>query len=165
MNGVPDLLPFIVLTAVLDADARPASLTRSHGAAYERALKATQGKAISGLELVELSISKAAHAAVRKHLRLPAETAGLYDVFPLAARLPPDVRVAAAQFLAAEPLWNLDAQGVFGKTGLSVRLNLPRGWSKDPKAVHEKLVEAGALDLSEGAIDTFKAIKAAFDAG
>jgi len=165
MNGVPDSRPFIVLTAVLDAEARPASITRSHGAGYERALRATAGKAISGVELVELPIGKLAHAALRKHLGLPADTAGVYDVFPLVARLPPQVRVAAAQFLAAESLWNLDAQGVFGKGGLSVKLKLPQGWAKDPQAVHAKLVESGALELSDDAIATFKAVKSAFDAG
>jgi hypothetical protein len=163
MNGVPDSRPFIVLTAVMDVDARSASVTRSHGEAYERVLRATSGQAISGLELVELPIPKQAHAALRRHLGLPPDTAGVYDVFPLVARLNPAVRTAAAQFLAAESLWNLDAQGVFGKGGLSVRLKLPEGWSKEPQAVHAKLVESGALDLSAEAIETFKAVKTAFD--
>lgn len=164
MNGVPDSRPFIVLTAVMDADARSASITRCHGEAYERVLRATAGQAISGLELIELPISRHAHAALRKHLKLGPDTAGVYDVFPLVAKLSPAVRTAAAQFLAAESLWNLDAQGVFGKGGPGVRLKLPDGWSKEPQSVHAKLVESGALELSDSAIETFKAVKAAFDA-
>jgi len=72
------------------------------------------------------------------------------------------VRKAAAQFLAAEALWNLDAQGIFGRQVLSVKLDLPAGWDKDPKAVHQKLIEAGALELTPEAVETYKAIKSAF---
>ena len=162
MNGATEKGPFIVLTSVLDVDARPASITRSHGAAFERAIAATQGHAIANLDLVELPIDKAAHAALRKHLGLPDDRAGVYDLFPLPATLAPHVRKAAAQFLAAEALWNLDAQGAFGANTLSIKLDLPDGWDKDPKAIHEKLVEAGALELSDGAVETYRAIKAAW---
>lgn len=163
-SGESEKGPFIVLTAVLDADARPASVTRSHGAAFERALSATKGHAIASLDLVELPIDKAAHTALRKHLGLPEDQAGVYDVFPLPATLSPEVRKAAAQFLAAESLWTLDAQGVFGSGVLSVKLDLPDGWDKDPKAIHEKLVEAGALELSDAAVETYRAIKEAWNA-
>ncbi|MFT3922349.1 MAG: hypothetical protein QM778_07430 [Myxococcales bacterium] len=164
MGGSEAQNPFIVITAVLDAEARPAAVTRSHGEAYDRALKATKGKAISNLDLVELPIDRAAHAALRKHLGLPEEQAGVYDVFPLSPTLAPAVRKAAGQFLAAESLWSLDAQGVFGDA-LSVKLELPAGWEKDPKAIHQKLVESGALELSEDAVATYRAIKEAWNAG
>jgi len=164
MGGSEAQKPFIVITAVLDAEARPAAVTRSHGEAFDRALKATKGKAISNLDLVELPIDRAAHAALRKHLGLPEEQAGVYDVFPLSPTLAPAVRKAAGQFLAAESLWSLDAQGVFGDA-LSVKLELPEGWEKDPKAIHQKLVESGALELSEDAVATYRAIKEAWNAG
>jgi hypothetical protein len=162
MSGAKETGPFIVITSVLDADARPASITRSHGEAFERALSATQGQSIENLDLVELTIDAAAHAALRRHLGLPQDQAGVYEVFPLAPTLDPNVRRAAAQFLAAEALWTLDAQGVFGKDVLSVKLDLPQGWEKDPQAIHQKLVEAGALELSEEAVETFRAIKTAW---
>ena len=38
-----------------------------------------------------------------------------------------------------------------------------RLWSRDPKEVHQKLMEAGALELSPSAIETFKAVKTAWD--
>jgi hypothetical protein len=40
-----------------------------------------------------------------------------------------------------------------------VKLDLPPGWDKDPKAIHEKLVESGALELSDAAVETYRAIK------
>jgi hypothetical protein len=89
---------------------------------------------------------------------------GVYDVFPLPASLQVPVRRAAAQFLAAESLWTHDAQGVFGGDALSVKLDLPRGWEKDPQAIHAKLLEAGALDLSEEAVETYRVIKQAWSA-
>ena len=162
MSGNKRTGPFIVLTSVLDAEARPASITRSHGEAFERLLPATSGHEVAGVDLVELPIHHAAHLALRKHLGLGEDQAGIYDVFPLSPTLDPAVRKAAAQFLAAEALWNLDAQGIFGRQVLSVKLDLPKGWDRDPKAVHQKLVEAGALELSPEAVETYKAIKAAF---
>jgi hypothetical protein len=165
MGGSPASAPFIVLTAVLDSEARPAAVTRVHGEAFERALRATKGHAISNLDLIELPIGRAAHAALRKHLGLAEDQAGVYDLFPLAPTLAPAVRKAAAQFLAAEALWSLDAQGVFGGDTLSVKLELPEGWERDPQAIHQKLLEAGALELDEQAVETFKAIKAAWSAG
>jgi len=42
---------------------------------------------------------------------------------------------------------------------------VPRAWGdRSPKAVHEKLMESGALDLTEQAIDDFKQIKTSWDA-
>jgi hypothetical protein len=145
MSGAKPNGPFIVITCVLDASARPAAITRCHGEAFDRAIKAT-------------------HTALRKHLGLPEDQVGVYDVFPLPATLPVPVRKAAAQFLAAESLWTLDAQGAFGSDVLSFKLDLPSGWDKDPQAIHQKLVESGALELSEEAVDTYRAIKETWSA-
>jgi hypothetical protein len=164
MSGAEAKGPFIVITCVLDQSARPAAITRCHGEAFDRAIKATQGKAIANLDIIELPIEHAAHSALRKHLGLPDDQVGVYDVFPLPASLPVPVRKAAAQFLAAESLWTLDAQGALGTDVLSVKLDLPGGWDKDPKAIHEKLVESGALDLGEDAVKTYLAVKEAWSA-
>jgi hypothetical protein len=164
MSGAEQKGPFIVITCVLDASARPATVTRCHGEAFERAIRASAKQSIANLDIVELPIDQAAHAALRKHLGLPDDQAGVYDVFPLPASLAVPVRKAAAQFLAAEMLWSLDAQGVFGSDSLSVKLDLPSGWAKDPQAIHQKLVESGALDLSEQAVETYKSIKETWSA-
>jgi len=164
MSGSKPTGPFIVLTSVLDAEARPASITRAHGEAFERLLQATAAHAIAGVDLVELPIDHAAHVALRKHLGLSDAHAGVYDVFPLSPSLDAGVRRAAGQFLAAEMLWNLDAQGIFGKQAISIKLDLPSGWDKDPKAVHQKLIEAGALELSPEAVETYLSIKSAWGA-
>ena len=158
-----DPRPFIVVTALLDSGARPAAVTRSHGDAMERAFVASSSEDTAGMDLVELPISPAAFGALRKALQLGEDVVGLYDVFPLASHLDTSVRTVAAQFLAAEAVWALEEQGQLGGVPLNVRLDLPKGWSKDPKAVHEKLVEAGALDLTEGGIEAFKRIKDTWD--
>lgn len=159
-----DTPPYLVLTCLLDPSAKPAAVTRSHGDAMERAQKAAKGQRIAGLELVELAIAAPAFAALRKHLHLPEETLGLYDVFPLASHLDREVRKAAAQFLAAEAAWALEEQGQLGGVPMNLKLDLPKSWSRDPKEVHQKLMEAGALELSPSAIETFKAVKTAWDA-
>ncbi|MCA9617175.1 MAG: hypothetical protein H6722_30765 [Sandaracinus sp.] len=156
--------PYLVVTALLDSGARPAHLTRSHGDAMERAYVASASQKIAGLDLVELHVSAPAFDAMRKALGLKPTTVGLYDLFPLAAHLDPAVRKVAGQFLAAEAVWTLEEQNLLGGVPLNVRLDLPRGWDKDPKAVHAKLVEAGALDLTADAIETFKTVKTAWDA-
>ncbi len=130
----------------------------------ERAILAVGAHPTAGLDLVELPIAPATFGAMRKRLSLPKGTVGLYDVFPLASHLDPPVRAVAGQFLAAEALWALEEQGQLGGVPLNVKLSVPRGWDKAPKAVHQKLVEAGALDLSAEAIESFKAIKQAWDA-
>jgi hypothetical protein len=61
-------------------------------------------------------------------------------------------------------VWTLEEQGLLGGVPLNVRLDLPKGWDKDPKAVHGKLVEAQALNLAPSAIETFKTVKSAWDA-
>ena len=151
--------PFLVVTSILDSAARAAAITRCHGEAMERAISATEGRDIAGLDVVELPIAPQAHAALRKHLGFPDEQAGVYDVFPLSPTIDPAVRTAAAQFLAAEVLWTLDSQGSLGGVPLTVKLDLPADWDKDPKKVHERLMAAGALELSPDAIETFRTIK------
>ncbi len=158
-----DTRPFLMLTAVLDAGARPAALTRSHGEAYERALAASYGHDTAGLDLVELTIASPAFVALRKHLKLPEDLVGLYDVFPLASHLEPTVRQVAGQFLAAEAVWTLDEQGQLGGVPINVKLDLPKDWDHAPAKIHERLVGAGALELSHDAIETFRAIKEAWD--
>ncbi len=158
-----DPRPFLVLTVVLDASARPASLTRSHGDALERAIVSTAGEEIAGLDLVELPIAPKPFAALRNALSVDPETVGLYNLFPLASHLEPTVRKVAGQFLAAEALWALEEQGLLSSVPLNVKLNLPSGWQRDPKQVHERLVKAGALELSGAGIETFKRAKRRWD--
>ena len=156
--------PFIVVTAICDASARPAAVTLGHGDAMERAFMAADGKPTRGLDLVELQLAPAAFAALRKHLQLPPDTVTVYDLFPLSAKLDDRYRTVAGQFLAAEVLWTLEEQGLLQGVPFSVQFELPKGWDKDPKKLHQRLVEEHALDLDEAAIETFKAIKAAWDA-
>lgn len=157
-----DPRPFIVLTALVDASARAAGVTLSHADAFERAQKAAGGRDIAGLDLVELVVQPRAFQALREQSQR-GDAVAAYDLFPLAARLDGPTRKVAGQFLAAEVLWALEEQGILAGVPLNLRLDVPRGWEKSPKDVHEKLLAAGALDLTEAAIDDFKAIKAAWD--
>lgn len=159
-----DSAPFLVVTAIMDASARPAAITRSHGEAMERAINAIGAHPIAGLDVVELPIAGPSFLALRKHFQFKDDTVAMYDVFPLAATLDPAARKVGGQFLAAEILWTLDAQGLLPGVPLNVKLDVPQGWDKDPKAVHEKLMAAGALDIGEGGINTFKAVKSAWEA-
>lgn len=163
MTEERDGRPYLVLTVLLDSSARPAAVSRSHGDAYERSLKATEGHDIAGIELVELPIAAPVFKALRTPLAVPEDTVGLYDVFPLASHLKPEYRKIAAQFLAAEALWTMEEQGLLGGVPVNVKLDVPKGWDNDPKHVHQRLVDAGALDLSEAGIETYKAVKAAWD--
>jgi hypothetical protein len=176
MTDAPrDIRPFIVLTAIHDTNARAAAVTLSHADAWERAEKALAGRDVAGLDLVELAVPPKAFIALRQATApagAPAvpetaprhEVSAVYDLFPLAAHLDPSTRKVAGQFLAAEILWTLEEQGILEGANLNLRLDVPKNWDRAPKAVHEKLVEAGALDLTEGAIDAFRAIKQAWDA-
>jgi hypothetical protein len=155
--------PFIVVTAILDGSARPAAVTYSHGDAMERAFAATSGEQIAGMDIIELPVPPPVFAALREHAGRPLESVAVYDVFPLAASLPPAVRSVAAQFLAAHALWALEEQGALKGVPLNLKLDLPADWDRAPRAVHERLVAAGALDLSPRAIETFKNIKARWD--
>jgi len=159
-----DPRPFFVVTALLDGAARPAAVTRSHGDALERAMNAATGQQIAGLDLVELPISPAAFGQLRKHLSLPNETVALYDMFPLASHLDEEVRKVAGLFLAAEAVWTLEEQGALGGVPLNLKLSLPPSWDRDPKKIHQRLMDAGALDLSPQGVEVFKQVKSKFDA-
>jgi hypothetical protein len=74
------------------------------------------------------------------------------------------VRNVAGQFLAAEALWTLEEQGMLSGVPFSIKFDAPRDWDVAPEKLHERLVAAGALELSPQAIETFKTIKTAWDA-
>lgn len=155
--------PFLILTAICDASARPAAITIGHGDAMERALTAAKGQDTEGIDIVELPISPAAFAALRRHVLISDDRVTVYDLFPLSAALDPRYRAIAGQFLAAEALWALEEQGLLSGVPFTVQFDTPRGWDKDPKKLHERLVSEKALDLSEHAIDTFKLVKSSWD--
>lgn len=163
MSEERDPRPYLVITVLLDSSARPAAISRSHGDAYERSLNATEGREIAGIELVELPIAAPVFKALRQPLAVPADAVGLYDVFPLASHLKPEYRKIAGQFLAAEALWAMEEQGLLGGVPVNVKLDVPKGWKTDPKDIHQHLVTEGALELSESGIETYKAIKRAWD--
>jgi hypothetical protein len=156
--------PFLVLTAICDASARPAAITLGHGDAMERALNAAAGHDTIGIDLVELPIAPPAFAALRKHLGLPEGRVTVYDLFPLSGKLEERYRHIAGQFLAAEALWTLEEQGMLSGVPFTVNFDLPHGWDKDPKRLHARLVEEHALDLGERAVQVFKDIKTAWNA-
>lgn len=156
--------PFIIVTAVCDASARAAAVTLGHGDAMQRAIEATEGKDIGGLDLVELPIAPAAFAALRNHLMLGPDDVTVYDVFPLSMALGAQFRSVAGQFLAAELLWTLEEQGMMKGAPFTIQFDVPRGWDRDPQKLHARLIEEKALDLSPEAIETFKAIKQAWEA-
>ncbi len=156
--------PFLLLTVVLDGAAKAAAITRSHGEAYRRMRRAAEGAELAGMDLVELPVLPASFAALRKHFRLPEDAIGLYELFPLAGHLDPALRRIAGQFLAAEVLWKLEDDQSLGGVPLRVTLQVPEGWERDPKRIHERLLQAGALDLTPEGIETFKRVKAAWDA-
>jgi hypothetical protein len=159
-----DPRPFIVLTAIHDANARIAAITLSHADAWERAQKAIGDRSIAGVDLVELSVPPRAFTALREKLQRAPDTVAVYDLFPLAAHLGRTTRKVAGQFLAAEILWALEEQGILSGIPLNIRLEVPRSWGdRSPKAVHEKLMEGGALDLTEAAIEDFRSIKSRWD--
>lgn len=155
--------PFLVVTVLQDASARPAAITRSLGDAVERAMIASAGKSIAGVEVAELSIHPKAFAGLRRKLNLPEEQVAIYDVFPMGGSVPTELRRIAGQFLAAEALWALEEQGMLDGVPPSEKLDLPDGWSKDPKEIRQKLVDAGAHNLSDNAINTYREIKSTWD--
>lgn len=130
----------------------------------ERAFNAAAGHEIGGLDLVELALAPPAFAALRKHLQVSTDVVTVYDLFPLSGSLEPAVLNVAGQFLAAEALWTLEEQGMLSGVPFSIKFDAPRDWDLDPKKLHERLVAAGALELTREAIETFKAIKNAWDA-
>lgn len=126
-------------------------------------MNAVDGYEVAGIELVELLIAAPVFKALRQPLAVPPEAVGLYDVFPLASHLKPEYRKIAGQFLAAEALWTMEEQGLLSGVPVNVKLDIPPGWQSDPKQIHQRLVSEGALDLSETAIETYKAVKTAWD--
>lgn len=156
--------PLLVVTVLIDSSARAAAVTRSHGDAMERAMTAAGTSQVAGFELVELPIGPHAFAALRRALNMPPTTVALYDLFPISASLPAELRTIAGQFLAAEALWAMEEQDLLGGAPPGERLSLPKGWTKDPHDVRQRLVEAGATQLSEQAVVTFGEIKARWDA-
>lgn len=155
--------PFLVVTVLQDSSARSAAITRSLGDAVERAMVASSGKNIAGVEVAELPIHPKAFAGLRKKLNIPEEQVAIYDVFPMGASVPPELRKIAGQFLAAEALWQLEEQGMLDGVPPGEKLDLPKGWSKDPKEIRQKLVDAGAHNLSDAAVHTYREIKSAWD--
>lgn len=155
--------PFLVVTVLVDGSARPAALTRSLGDAMERAITASSGQKIAGLDVVELTISAQAFGELRASLSLGEDTVAMYDLFPISSALDPKLRKVAGQFLAAERLWQLEEQGMLRGAPAHERFDLPKGWPKSPKEIREKLEQAGAPNLSEAAISTYHGVKAKWD--
>jgi hypothetical protein len=156
--------PFLVLTAIMDATARPAAVTRSHADAMEQAFGAIDSRQIAGIDLVELPIQPSMFAALRKQLERDDATVAVYDLFPLSGAVDSEARRVAGQFLAAEVLWAMDEHGMLGGVPLNIKLDLPASWPKGPKEIHAELVKRGALELTPTGIQTFKDIKTAWDA-
>ena len=155
--------PLLVVTAICDASARPAAITVGHGDAMERAYNAAQGAEVESIDLIELPIAPQAFAALRKYLQISDGRVTVYDLFPLSTALNARYRTVAGQFLAAEALWTLEEQGMLSGVPFTVQFDLPHGWDKDPRKLHERLVAEHALELSPDAIETFKKVKAAWD--
>lgn len=154
----------LVLTAICDASARPAAVTRGHGDAMERAYRAAGDAAPEAIEIVELPIPPAAFAALRKHVQGKPDSVTVYDLFPLSAKLDARYRAVAGQFLAADALWALEAIGVLGGVPLRVQLDVPKGWTRDPKQLRDRLVAEHALELSADAIHAFEGIRTRWEA-
>lgn len=129
----------------------------------ERAYGASEGVDVAGVDIVELPVTPQAFGALRKHAGLGGDAVAVYDVFPLSAKLDAAVRTIAGQFLAAEALWALEDGGHLHGVPLNLKLNVPQGWERDPKAIHEKLIGAGALELTSEAIEGFRTIKTGWD--
>lgn len=155
--------PFIIITAICDASARPAAVTVGHGDAMARALEAIAEHETAGLDLVELPIAPGAFAALRKHLQLDPNGVTAYDMFPLSDALKPEYRPVAGQFLAAEALWTLEEQGLLHGVPFTIQFDVPKDWDKTPKKLHERLIQERALELAPEAVETFKRIKGSWE--
>ncbi|MCX7808190.1 MAG: hypothetical protein N2515_06250 [Deltaproteobacteria bacterium] len=158
-----DPRPYLILTAVVDAGARASAVTLSHADAWERAMRAVGQRSIAGMDLVEVRIPANAFNALRNVLKRSPTAVAVYDLFPLAAHLGRRERKVAGQFLAAEGLWALAEEKLIEE--VHIRFDTPRSWGdRTPKTVRTRLLELGALELSEQAVEDFRAIKAAWDA-
>lgn len=156
--------PYLVVTVLMDGSARSAAITMSHGIAMERAYRAAEGLPTAGIELAELPILPKAFELLRASLSLPGNTVALYDVFPVSSKLDAPTRRVAGQFLAAEGLWTLEENGMLKGAPAGEKLDLPKGWSKDPKEIRQRLLDAGAQDLTSEGIETYRTVKARWDA-
>ncbi len=156
--------PYLLLTAIHNGSARLAALTRSHADAMERALGAVGSFSISGLDLIELPLPPQAFDALRLCFNEAAHTVGLYDLFALPPTTAPKVRLVAGQFLAAEMLWKLESSGMLKGAPLTITFTLPKKWDRDPMKIRQRLIDEGALEISDSAAATYKQIKAAWDA-
>lgn len=154
----------LLLSAVHDASARPASLTRTHGDAMERLYRALGDTKASRIEIIELAIPHRTFALLREHLGIDPETVALYDIFPVSSRLDPSLYKLTGQFLAAEAIWTLEGQGQLGTAVLDVRVEVPEGWDRTPQELQKRLLQAGALEIEPQAIEAFKRVKASWDA-
>ena len=140
---------WILLTAVMSAPARPAAVTRSHADALEQLYNLLQDAPHAGIELVELTIAPQSFNALRTFLQKPAHQVAIYDVFAIPASVSPQVRKISAQYLAADSLLQLEAQGVLGGTPLSLHLNIPKDWDVGLPKIKERLAAQGALALQD----------------
>lgn len=154
----------LLLSAVHDASARPASLTRTHGDAMERLYRALGSIKASRVELIELPIPHRTFTLLRSHLGIDPDTVAIYDIFPVSSRLDPSLYKLTGQFLAAEAIWTLEGQGQLGSAVLDVRVEVPEGWDRTPQELQKRLLQAGALEIDPNAIEAFKTLKAAWDA-
>ena len=82
----------------------------------------------------------------------------------MASHLKPEFRKIAGQFLAAEALWTMDEQGLLGGVPVNVKLEVPKGWKTDPKDIHQHLSRRRRARPHRSGIETYKAIKTAWDA-
>ncbi|QQR88639.1 MAG: hypothetical protein IPJ88_10325 [Myxococcales bacterium] len=155
--------PVILLTAIHHATAKAAELTQQHAKAYERATMALDGQHTGGIDLVELPIAPSAFEAMRKSMRLDDDTVALYDIFAISSKSKSSLRSIAGQYLAAQILWSLEAQGLLSGVPVSVKFDLPHGWEQDKDKIKSRLEKHGAFALDEKEAGTFKTIKANWD--
>lgn len=158
-----DQSPVILLTAIHHATAKAAELTQQHAEAYERASAALDGNTNGGIDLVELPIAPAAFEAMRKGMRLSEDTVALYDIFAISAKSKASIRPIAGQYLAAQILWSLEAQGLLSGVPVSIKFDLPQGWEQDKNKIKGRLEKHGAFLLDETEAGIFKTIKANWD--
>lgn len=161
-----DPRPFLVITAIVDGAARAAAITRSHADAMERVYTCASGQAVAGIDLIELpALAPITFAALRKQFQMEHGTVAMYDLFPLASHLDAATRKVAGQFLASEVLWTLSERGLLGSVPFRPPpLDIPKDWDRDAQKVHERLMSAGALELTPEGIETFKNVRQRWEA-
>ncbi len=160
MTSVDRASSWITLTAVLSASARPAAVTRSHGDALEQLMPLIGSDPYAGIDIVELPIAPQTFNPLREFLQKPAHSVALYDVFAVPANVSGTVRKIAAQYLAAESLKTLEAQGVLGGVPLSIHLDVPSDWQADMEKIGERLRGKGALAVHDAPDSFIKPLRA-----